>query len=476
MPDLKQEVRGFRGELALLREQSYGKLPATPQAVELLFVSEDMDGGRPQKTKDTIRGRNMQGRPNAGNLDVSGNLTLPANVQQIGVFLRALSGGAPVTTSAVSAQTLAAGAVENLGAGLVGINCPGHGLCRYAQCTISGTTNYDGVHTLEPETTADQLVIRALYVEETLAGTETVTLGAVRKLSAGAVRDAGAGLVGIGCPGHGYLPGDSVTITNTDNYNGTFVLVDETSTDELVFASAYAEETLDGSETVAHALFLHRFIPGNTSESFTIQRKHDVADGDDDEEYWAYGGCKINQLSISSGGDNQLQISVALVGAGYSLNAATLGTGTPAKFSDFDFENFDAVLLLAGEQLGDISSADITLGRNLETDKYFLGDKGRRGRLPEGFFTANGNLTALYTDNGLVKRAINRRESELRQRFVTGPYRLDFILPEVLLEEQGAHPKISGPQGIQQQFKWNAFWDRAASGCVIELVNGVASY
>jgi hypothetical protein len=40
---------------------------------------------------------------------------------------------------------------------------------------IAGATNYDGVHTVDAASTADEIVIAAAYVAETFTGAETAT-------------------------------------------------------------------------------------------------------------------------------------------------------------------------------------------------------------------------------------------------------------------------------------------------------------
>lgn len=66
------------------------------------------------------------------------------------------------------------GAARDLGGGKVGLPAAGHGFFAGERVTVAGTVNYDGAHTLDEDTTQNQLVITASYVSEALDGEETV--------------------------------------------------------------------------------------------------------------------------------------------------------------------------------------------------------------------------------------------------------------------------------------------------------------
>jgi hypothetical protein len=59
--------------------------------------------------------------------------------------------------------------------------------------------------------------------------------GAAQVLSGAAVELSGAGSVGMPCSGHGYVSGNTVQIRNTINYNGTYVLGDQSGGDANLF-------------------------------------------------------------------------------------------------------------------------------------------------------------------------------------------------------------------------------------------------
>ena len=78
-----------------------------------------------------------------------------------------------MTGTAALNGTLDNTAVSDNGDGTVDIAITGHGLTEGSTIIISGTTNYDGVHTLLAVGGADAITITATYVAETPAGSET---------------------------------------------------------------------------------------------------------------------------------------------------------------------------------------------------------------------------------------------------------------------------------------------------------------
>jgi len=66
-------------------------------------------------------------------------------------------------------------AAVNKGSGKVGIPAAGHNLPAGIQIVIAGSINYNAAHTVDPDTTANEIVIVATFSAETFAGTETAT-------------------------------------------------------------------------------------------------------------------------------------------------------------------------------------------------------------------------------------------------------------------------------------------------------------
>jgi hypothetical protein len=78
---------------------------------------------------------------------------------------------------------------------------------------------------------------------------------AEQNISNAAAVDEGGGLVGIPCPSHGYKEGDSVSISGSTNYDGTYTLPTQAAGtgDEFIITATYNAETFAGTEITAHS-------------------------------------------------------------------------------------------------------------------------------------------------------------------------------------------------------------------------------
>lgn len=70
---------------------------------------------------------------------------------------------------------LNAAAAVDKGGGLVGLPSTAHGYPTGKSVTVNGTTNYDGIHTVDATSSANEIVITATFVTETFATTDTVS-------------------------------------------------------------------------------------------------------------------------------------------------------------------------------------------------------------------------------------------------------------------------------------------------------------
>jgi hypothetical protein len=142
--------------------------------------------------------------------------------------------------------------------GYVGIPCTGHPFLDEAIIVVAGSTNYNGVHVVDPTSSTNEVVIEADYVAESFTGSETIRLnkstghfeGVTLTIDNAAAVDKGGGLVGIPLTGQPYSAGDQIEIRDTTNYDGTYSVDATSSTNEVVIAASYAVETFSGSETI----------------------------------------------------------------------------------------------------------------------------------------------------------------------------------------------------------------------------------
>lgn len=112
--------------------------------------------------------------------------------------------------------------------GTVKATCTGHGLSTSDDIIISGTENYDGTYTIT-KINNDSFYFTATY----MGGSIT------------AFADGGSGKVTVTSAGHGLSNGDSITISGTTNYNGTFT-VSSVATDTFKITDTWVSDDATG--------------------------------------------------------------------------------------------------------------------------------------------------------------------------------------------------------------------------------------
>lgn len=75
-----------------------------------------------------------------------------------------------------------------------------------------------------------------------------------KNLDNAAAVDKGGGKVGIPCTGHNFPIGSSITIAGSTNYNDTYEVDADTTTDEIVITETYAAENFAGTETATSSI------------------------------------------------------------------------------------------------------------------------------------------------------------------------------------------------------------------------------
>ncbi len=113
--------------------------------------------------------------------------------------------------------------------------------------TITGSVNYDGDYTLPNQATATEsnILITATYTAETFTGTETVQITGAKAI------DNGDGTVNLPLPAHGYVAGQTVTISNSTNYDGNYTLATQSNPDQLTITATYVAEPMAGASVIA---------------------------------------------------------------------------------------------------------------------------------------------------------------------------------------------------------------------------------
>jgi hypothetical protein len=450
-------------------EASFNTLPGTVKGYVIPVTDNKLAGQQEQSASKVLSGHVDATAPDRGNLNVAGDINVPVDAHSFGLHLRHMF-LLPVST-VVAAKALGNGAVVSKGSGKVGIPCPAHGLAKGAPVVISGTTHYDGAYILQPETSADELVITHAYTAETVADTDTCTLARRITLDAGAVTDKGGGLVGLPCAGHGLPVGAEIVVDGTTNYDGTYTLKRGTGAGELVIQAAFVAETLAGDETVTARFWDHVYKVSNAqTPSAAFEREFPSIPA-----VFRNGGVKANQCKLTIGGSGEIIAAMTELGAGESAPQALMDPDA-VRFPLHKFGQFHASLSVDGARVpGRFTELALTLNLN-QAGEFTIGDAGQLGDISRGAMESGGTLTGLFKDADYADKALLQTRLSVGIDMVNGGYALGLLFPEAELSR--ATPPIDGPQGVKETYTITCFRDTNAAGSsvVVTLRNEIKTW
>ena len=185
-------------------------------------------------------------------------------------------------------------------------------------------------------------------------------------------------------------------------------------------------------------------------------------------------GMRGNQLKISMTRSGLLNATCSLVGIGESAIANTSAAGVAATPSLLvtRFPQATGSVKKDGVALGSVVSADFTFSNSLEKVETIKAD-GRIEDSDPGMVSMTGSVVVRFKDTTLLSAATGSTPMELDFGWTFGPHSLVFAVSRVFLP--AVKRPVSGPNGIQQTFNWQASGASAAS-VVATLTTDVASY
>lgn len=471
---LFRQVTGGGSRLLMYRESAPGVVdPADPGVVLSLF-EENLSVASNKQTSAVITGRRGAGKPVAGQPDYSGGIVLAAYSAQTGHILRALC-GAPVTVQE-EAFALAAGAVTDEGDGLVGLPAENSPFLQDAAVTILGTQNYDGTYRLMAGTSPDKLIISALFTEETLTAAAMAHRGRAAFFE-GSARDLGGGLVALplGGVGTSLSEGDSVTISGTTGYNGTFTLAEGTNSNRLVVESAFAEEEFTAGAVGVPAFFRHEFKLPRVQPTVTLVKELDFEEGAAKEPFHIFHSCKTSGFNFSFGGEAELRFDTSFVIGAAENRAVGVNPELEAvNLPQTPWADKETAIWIDGARLGDISTASLTQDYAVEAAAA-IGDMGKRYRLSEGDPTCSVAMTAFLEEDKYQQLADNGStvSMDITMDSAIGD-ELQIHIYECELDSTG--PQVNTKAGLTQEFTAMAFVENGDTLVGYTLINRVASY
>jgi hypothetical protein len=190
--------------------------------------------------------------------------------------------------------------------------------------------------------------------------------------------------------------------------------------------------------------------------------------------YAMYTGCVLDQLSWQMQRSGLLTATARLVAQGETVGA-TSGVGTPSTIELKRFGHFNGAITRNGSALGNVVSAEITYANNLDRIETIRSD-GRIDGADPSIAALTGRIEVRFADQTLVTQAINGDPCELEFGYsLPSGQSFTFTVHAVYLPRPRI--EISGPQGVQATFDWQAARDSTLGRmCTATLINEIEAY
>jgi len=187
-----------------------------------------------------------------------------------------------------------------------------------------------------------------------------------------------------------------------------------------------------------------------------------------------YSGCMLDTLSWQMQRSGLLTATASLVAQGEAI-ATTSATGTLAEIDLQRFGHFNGAITRNGQPLGNIVSAEITYANTLDRIETSRSD-GRIDGADPGMAALTGRIEVRFADQLLVNQAINGEPCEMTFAYtLSSGESLTLVAHAVYLPRPRI--EISGPQGVQASFDWQAAKDPVTGRmCTVTLVNERETY
>jgi hypothetical protein len=222
--------------------------------------------------------------------------------------------------------------------------------------------------------------------------------------------------------------------------------------------------------TGAGAPYSHEFRSGNWSlPSLSIETGMPEV-----PRFAMYSGCMVDSLSWQMARSGLLTATASIVAQGETIGTTT-AAGTPANITLKRFGHFNGAITRNGANIGNVVSADINYANNLDRIETIRADGKIDGADPS-IAALTGNVVVRFADQTLVSQAINGEACELEFSYtLASDENLTLTAHAVYLPRPRI--EISGPQGVQATFDWQAASDAALGRmCTVTLTNDRGTY
>ena len=190
--------------------------------------------------------------------------------------------------------------------------------------------------------------------------------------------------------------------------------------------------------------------------------------------YAIYSGCVLDQLSWQLQRSGLLTATARLVAQGETVGTVS-SAGTPAPIDLRRFGHFNGAITRNGAALGNVVSAQISYANNLDRIETIRAD-GRIDGADPSIAALTGSIEVRFADSTLVTQAIDGEACALEFSYAL-PSGESFAFTVHAVYLPRPRIEISGPQGVQATFDWQAARDSALGRmCTATLINDREEY
>lgn len=418
-------AQGARAQMALAFEAVYGTPPAANQYWKIPFASSGLGSERGLLANELLGyGRD----PLPPTLDVEtadGDIVVPIDLRFWGIWLKAAF-GAPETTPIAATGSIVFS--EQPAAG--------------STITINGTE----FTFVETSPSSDEIEI-GMNLAATLDNMVSVLNGSVDS--------------------------DVDDATYSDDNTETLIITHDTAGPGgnafTLAASANSNGTVSGA-TLSGGAYSHVFETG----AFTLPSMA-IETGMPEVPHYAMAvGVMVNTLNWQMQRSGLLTATAGLIAQGENV-AASSAAGTLNEMDLVRFGQFNGAIKRDSVSLGNVVSAQVTYNNNLDRIET-IRDDGKIDGADPSIAALTGSIDVRFASQDLINQAVDGTPSELTFSYTRSPAeKFELVAHAVYLPK----PRLSltGPQGVQASFEWQAAFDSGEDKmATVTLVNDVADY
>lgn len=463
------QAKGNRVNLTVGFESAFGTAASATAGKLLQFNSSSITPSRELNQSATIVPGRSAVEPFQGNGDVSGDMVVPLDLNQMHLILKAAM-GTPTTATPADAKGLTA--VANNGstvAGTVKITvATGHGVVAGDYFAVYGTTNYNGEHKALTAT-ATEITFAHAYTAETPSGAYVSKTGFVHTF---VLPDE--------------QPSLSIEQAHVDIAEDFLFKGCKVSRMSISASSDGGERTVsvsivgskpDASEApIAVASFASG---GASATTVTTAAAHGLAVGDD---VIIAGSVNYNgRWSVASAASTTtFTINKAYVAETVSTDPPVTQKchfKAPATIPLKRLGTFSAKFYKDGAEYQCAQDVTIDIDMDLDGEQRCLGDNGFRSQLLEGIAAITASLTVSFRNGTFFRDGQNNTTAALKLEFTAayGIGKLTIDMPKNKVQMAGV--PVESPRGITQSVNAIAYTENpGVDGAVtITLTNAYQS-